>query len=86
MGTVLADATVDQVLSSNATRARKTTELLSLRAPMNFLARLYNANARQILAEFAWLDDGIRTVLVVAHAPGLPGLIYHLSGPAPTRR
>jgi phosphohistidine phosphatase len=75
----LVKARVDLVLSSHATRARETTELLGLHAPTRYLPRLYNANARQVLAELAGVDDQVRTVLVVGHAPGLPGLAYHLA-------
>jgi phosphohistidine phosphatase len=47
--------------------------------PTHYLPRLYNANARQVLAELSGVDDQIRTVLVVGHAPGLPGLAYYLA-------
>jgi phosphohistidine phosphatase len=78
-GEALAKAGIDLVLSSSATRARQTTELLSLSVPTHYLPRLYNANARQVLAELSGVDDQIRTVLVVGHAPGLPGLAYYLA-------
>jgi phosphohistidine phosphatase len=79
VGVFLADTTIDMVLCSSATRTRQTAQLLSLHAPIRHLDRLYNANARQILAELAGIDDACRTVLVIGHAPGLPGLAYHLA-------
>ncbi|MCE1173202.1 MAG: histidine phosphatase family protein [Propionibacteriales bacterium] len=79
VGVFLADVTIDLVLCSSATRTRQTAQLLNLHAPIRHLPRLYNANARQILAELTGVDDAIRTVLVVGHAPGLPGLAYHLA-------
>jgi phosphohistidine phosphatase len=75
----LAAAKIELVLCSTATRARQTTELLSLRAPIKTLPRLYNASARQVLSELCGVDDQIRRVLVVGHAPGLPGLAYSLA-------
>lgn len=75
----LAAARIELVLCSSATRARETTALLSLLAPIRTLPRLYNANARQVLAELSGIDDQIRRVLVVGHAPGLPGLAYSLA-------
>jgi phosphohistidine phosphatase len=81
VGAFLADTRIDLVLCSSATRARETTELLNLRAPVRHLPRLYNANARQVMAELCGVDDQLRRVLVVGHAPGLPGLAYHLANP-----
>jgi phosphohistidine phosphatase len=79
VGVFLADTRFDVVLCSSATRTRQTAELLNINAPVRVLPRLYNANARQVLAELAGIDDAMRTVLVVGHAPGLPGLAYHLA-------
>jgi phosphohistidine phosphatase len=75
----LTKAHVDLVLSSNAIRARQTTELLGLPAPVRYLPRLYNAGARQVMAELSGVDDQVRTVLVVGHAPGLPSVAYSLA-------
>jgi phosphohistidine phosphatase len=79
VGEAVAKFGIELVLASSATRARQTTELLSLSVPTRYLPRLYNASARQVLAELCGVDDQIRTVLVVGHAPGLPGLAYHLA-------
>lgn len=76
---VLAAERIEMVLASNATRARQTTELLRLPAPIHYRPRLYNAGARQVLAELSGVDDQVRRVLVVGHAPGLPAVAYHLA-------
>ncbi|MEE9964236.1 MAG: histidine phosphatase family protein [Propionicimonas sp.] len=81
MAELLGRTTIDLVLCSTATRAKQTTQLLGLAAPIRHLPRLYNANARQVLAELAAVDDAIHSVLVVGHAPGLPSLAYSLATP-----
>lgn len=70
---------VELVLCSSATRARQTAELLRLAAPIRYLDRLYNAGAHQVLAELSGVEDQVRTVLVVGHAPGIPGLVTSLA-------
>ena len=74
VGELLSAQRVDLVLCSSATRARQTTELLGLRTPVRYLDRLYNAGTRQVLAELSGVDDQLRTVVVVGHAPGIPAL------------
>lgn len=75
----LAGVGIELVLSSTAVRARQTTELVGLGAPVRYLPRLYGARARHLLAELAGIDDSVRTVLMVGHAPGLPTLAYQLA-------
>ncbi len=79
VGELLAPQRVDLVLCSSATRARQTTELLSLHAPTRYLDRLYNAGTRQLLAELSGVEDRLQTVLVVGHAPGIPALAVNLA-------
>lgn len=79
VGELLADQRVELVLCSTATRARQTAELLRLPAPVRYLDRLYNAGVRQLLAELAGVEDQLRTVLVVGHAPGIPALAESLA-------
>lgn len=81
VGEALADAGVGLVLCSIAVRARQTAALLSLTAPIRHLSTLYNAAPRQILAELADVSDEVGSVLVVAHAPGIPSLVYSLADP-----
>jgi phosphohistidine phosphatase len=79
VGEALAAQRVEFVLSSSATRARQTTELLRLPAPIRYVDRLYNAGSRQVLAELFGVDDQVRTVLIVGHAPGIPALALNLA-------
>jgi phosphohistidine phosphatase len=81
VGDVLADAGIELVLCSIAVRARQTAALLDLPAPIRHLPSLYNSGARQILADLAEVGDGVGSVLVVAHAPGIPSLVYSLADP-----
>ncbi len=79
VGDLLASQRIDLVLCSSATRARQTTELLHMQAPVRYLDRLYNAGTRQLLAELTGVEDQLRTVLVVGHAPGIPALAENLA-------
>ena len=79
VGELLVDHRVELVLCSTAVRARQTAELLQLPAPTRHLDRLYNCGVRQLLAEVAGISDLVRTVLIVAHAPGIPGLAAELA-------
>ncbi|HQY99537.1 MAG TPA: histidine phosphatase family protein [Propionicimonas sp.] len=79
VGELLAKQRVELVLCSSATRARQTAELLKLPVPIRHLDRLYNAGSRQLMAELMGVEDRVRTVLVVGHAPGIPGLAANLA-------
>jgi phosphohistidine phosphatase len=74
VGELLTRQRIELVLCSSAARARQTADLLHLDAPVRHLDRLYNAGARQLLAELSGIPDQVRTVLMVAHAPGVPAL------------
>ncbi len=76
---VLAGQRVELVLCSSAARTRQTAELLQLPAPVRYLDRLYNAGSRQLLAELAGVEDQVRTVLLVGHAPGIAALAVNLA-------
>jgi phosphohistidine phosphatase len=79
VGELLERQRIELVLCSTATRARQTTELLNLQCPIRYLDRLYNAGTRQLLAELSGVNDQLRTVLVVGHAPGIPALAENLA-------
>ncbi|HEY3409221.1 MAG TPA: histidine phosphatase family protein [Propionicimonas sp.] len=79
VGELLGRQRIELVLSSPAARARQTTELLSLRCPIRYVDRLYNAGSRALLAELSGVPDQVRTVLVVGHAPGIPALAENLA-------
>ncbi len=78
-GSSLAKQRVDLVLCSTAARARQTAELLKLAAPIRYYDRLYNAGSRQVLSELGAIEDQLRTVLIVGHAPGIPALAVNLA-------
>lgn len=78
----LAGQRIELVLCSTAIRARQTTELLRLPAPIRFSDRIYHAGSRQLLAELNGVEDRIHTVLVVGHAPGVPALAGNIADPA----
>ena len=79
VGELLGRQRIELVLSSSATRARQTTELLSLPVPIRYVDRLYNAGSRALLAELSGIPDQVRTVLLVGHAPGIPALAENLA-------
>ncbi|WES64850.1 histidine phosphatase family protein [Microbacter sp. GSS18] len=69
----------ETILSSTALRARTTAEAFSdaLATPVVEAAGLYGASAKTLLAYAA--ESGHRSVLLVAHDPGMTVLAGHLS-------
>ena len=67
-------------LSSSAVRARETAEATGLDAPIHVRPAVYDAVPAEILAEIRSVSDDVTTLLVVGHAPGLPGLAVELAG------
>ncbi|WOP17235.1 SixA phosphatase family protein [Raineyella sp. LH-20] len=72
---------VDLALCSEAARTRQTLEGLGVEAPTSHLWELYNSGADRILAELQTVDESVRTLLVVGHAPGIPALAWDLIEP-----
>jgi phosphohistidine phosphatase len=70
---------VDLVLCSPAARTRQTLERLGLDAPVELVPALYQAGSAEILELVAAADA--TTVLVVGHAPGVPGVLYDVTDP-----
>ena len=68
----------DQVVCSTARRARETWELaqpgLGAAPPVNFEDRVYGASAAQLLDLARHAPPAVRTLLIVGHDPGIPGL------------
>ena len=79
VGGVLADQGIELILCSSAMRTRETAELLNLGVPIDYRDSLYNAGSRWISTELAGVADWVSTVLVVAHAPGVPALAHDLA-------
>ena len=86
MGRELADRgwLPQRALVSPAVRTRATWELvageLRLGAETTFNARLYEADARQLLLEIRRTPERIGSLLVVGHNPGLEDLARSLRG------
>ncbi len=71
---------VDAVLCSAAVRARQTLGATGIVAPTTFTDDIYAATSGAILTLIRRQPDATRTLLVVGHAPGIPGLALALAG------
>lgn len=71
----------DLVLASSAKRARETANQLGTGARIVTLDELYHGGAHEILAAVRTVDDVVATLLVVAHAPGIPTTARLLADP-----
>src|SRR5690606_1043626 len=72
--------TVDAVLCSSARRTRETFAATGIDAPVAFLDGIYEAWTGDVLAAVNQVDPLVRTLLVIGHAPGTPGLATRLAG------
>jgi phosphohistidine phosphatase len=77
----------DLVLCSTARRARQTWKLartaLGADPPAIFDRRIYEASAEQVLDVIRTASPAARTLVVVGHDPGIPGLALALAAEAP---
>lgn len=80
VGRLLADRGIERVLCSSAVRTRQTALGLRLTAPVTVVDSLYNCSAGRILSALAKLPEYVQAALVVAHYPGIPGLVQQLAG------
>lgn len=86
MGQLLADHELvpQQILSSSALRARQTAEAVmeisGFHNEVNYLDRLYMAEADEYIAALRELPDSIERVMIIGHNPGLETLLQVLSG------
>jgi phosphohistidine phosphatase len=71
---------VDRVLCSPALRTRQTLTAVGIDAPADFPEEIYDAGSTDILDAIRAVDPGVRTLLVVGHAPGIPSLASMLAG------
>lgn len=72
---------VDAVLCSSALRTRQTFAATGIVAPARFADELYDASPGEVLDEVRSTGPQVWTLLVVGHAPGMPGLALRLAGP-----
>jgi len=74
----------ERILCSSARRTRETLELVRPHlhgdAALVVDQHLYLASPETLLAQIADVDDGVRTLLVVGHNPGLEELACQLAG------
>ncbi len=68
------------VLCSTATRTRETLAGLGKTLPTQLSDKIYLANAGELLAQIQACDDAVASVMVIAHNPGLHGLLALLVG------
>jgi phosphohistidine phosphatase len=73
---------VDGVLCSAAKRTRQTLEATGVQAHAEYLDEIYDAGSPDILDAIRRVKPEVRTLLVVGHAPGIPGLASMLAGEA----
>ncbi len=71
---------VDAVLCSSATRTRETVAVANLQAPIRLADQIYEAHPDDILEQIRQTGNAVTTLVVVGHAPGMPGLALQLSG------
>ena len=74
-----ANAPVDAVLCSTATRARETLARTGIDAPVRYSERLYASTPGTMIDEINQTADGIGTLLVVGHEPTMSGLALTLA-------
>lgn len=79
------DPPIDAVLCSTALRARQTLAATGIGAPVRFAEQIYDASPGEILQEVAGTADDVRCLLVVGHAPGMPGTALTLADADPER-
>jgi phosphohistidine phosphatase len=76
---------VDLVLCSSAVRTRQTLELVLAKFPASppclFEEGLYLVDCRKLVDRLRQLDEGIGSVLLVGHNPGLHELAVTLAAP-----
>lgn len=77
------DLEPQQILSSTATRARQTAELVAeashFQGDIIYMSRLYMAEAEEYLNALRELPDQFDRVMVIGHNPGLETLLQVLS-------
>lgn len=86
MGRLLSrlDMVPDLIISSAAKRAATTAELVAVSAgygeEIRYTEALYLAEAEEYLTVARRVDDGVTTLMLVGHNPGLEELVTHLAG------
>ncbi len=71
---------VDAVLCSSSLRTRQTLAATGIDAPVRYADEIYEASPGEVLDQIRRTSDDVRTLLVVGHSPGMPGLAQRLTG------
>lgn len=74
------DAWPDQVFCSTATRTRETLAGLGHTLPTILRDKIYMASAGDLLAQVQGSDDGVKSLMLIGHNPGMHGLLALLVG------
>ncbi|MDF1487718.1 SixA phosphatase family protein [Tessaracoccus caeni] len=78
-GMELADRGIQRALVSTATRTRETFEELGLGVPAEFMDALYFGGSDTILQRISETGEEVNGLIVIGHAPTIPGLVAELS-------
>lgn len=78
-GVELRELGVDYALVSTAQRTRETFAHLGLDVPVEFQDALYHDGSDTMIQRISETDDAVRALLVVGHAPTIPGLVAELA-------
>ncbi|WP_420176891.1 SixA phosphatase family protein [Luteococcus sp. OSA5] len=84
-GQDLATMGIEHVLCSTSARTRETLDLLGLEATVEYMEALYNGGSSTIAQRIGEIDDEVSGLLVLGHAPGIPGLASELAWAADTK-
>ena len=73
----------DLILSSCASRARETVDIImrsaKLRSDLRFDERIYEASLNRLLEVITQIEKSVRSALIVGHNPGLEELLSALT-------
>lgn len=78
-GVELSSLGVDYALVSTAQRARQTFAALGLDVPAEFQEVLYYDGTETMIQRISEMTDDVQCLLVVGHAPTIPGLVAELA-------
>lgn len=78
-GRELADRGIQRALVSTATRTRETFAALGLGTPAEFMDALYFGGTDTLLQRIGEMDETVTGLIVIGHAPTIPGLVAELA-------
>lgn len=78
-GMELAGRGIQLALVSTATRTRETFAALGLDIPVEFMDALYFGGTDTMLQRIAETEESVTGLIVIGHAPTIPGLVAELA-------